>query len=117
MVLDSGAYPTLFVEDSGLGWSINLAAGFADPDVAAGGLDSLVFSEISNSGDAIYTPALQPSGMVNFTQNAEANGNQTIVYRAVDLAGATGTITLNIVVDAVNDPPVVCGHNQRPGNE
>ncbi len=45
-------------------------------------------------------------GTITYTPSQDFNGTDSLVYRAVDSSGTATTATLDITVQAVNDPPV-----------
>jgi VCBS repeat-containing protein len=58
-------------------------------------------------GPAHGTLTLNPDGTYTYTPNADYNGSDSFTYRAVDkLGGVSGTATVSITVNSVNDPPV-----------
>lgn len=68
--------------------------------------DSVVFTKISGT-DAAGTSSISAGGTLTYTPNANANGTETIVYRATSTQGDQlfdeGTITINVT--PVNDAP------------
>jgi large repetitive protein len=52
------------------------------------------------------TVVINPDGTITFTPAPNFNGPTTITYTISDGMGGTSTATVNIIVDAVNDPPV-----------
>ena len=52
------------------------------------------------------TVVINSDGTITFSPAANFNGPTTITYTISDGNGGTSTATVNIIVDAVNDPPV-----------
>ncbi len=62
----------------------------------------------SASLPSVATATVDPStGWVDLQSIADANGTQTIVFRATDNLGLSDTLTFNLTVDPENDAPTV----------
>lgn len=87
--------------------STDLLSVFSDADVATNG-DSLTFSIESSPGDPVDAVSIVGSNLV-ITYVPELNGTETVDVRATDLAGNWAQLTVGIVVNSVNDVPVIVG--------
>lgn len=84
--------------------SVTLAApGILENDIDGDGdsLTAVLVSDVSNG-----TLALQASGALTYTPNANFNGADSFTYRASDGTADSGLATVTISVDAVNDAPI-----------
>ena len=79
------------------------APGVLSNDTDADG-DSLTASVVS--GPSNGTLVLNGDGSFTYTPNADFNGSDSFVYEADDGNGGTDTATVEITVNALNDPPV-----------
>lgn len=113
-----GAGPTVS-EDAGVqtivGWAQGISPGATDE---TGQLLTFQVTGNSNPGLFASAPAVGPNGTLRFTSAAQANGRATITLRLVDNGGtanggsdSSAAQTFDIIVSAVNDPPV----NSVPG--
>ncbi len=71
-----------------------------DPDIGDTFSYSLTTSPLNG------TASVNVTGLVSYTPNVNFNGADSITIRVTDAAGATATVTINISVNAVNQPPV-----------
>jgi large repetitive protein len=63
---------------------------------------------VSNVGAATKgTTEITPDGKVRYTPNADANGTDSFTYTVSDGQNATGTATVNVTINSVNDAPVL----------
>lgn len=72
----------------------------------------LEFQLLGNSNEALFShaPHVSPSGELTYDAAHDAFGSATIQVRAVDAAGNLSNIeSFQIIVDPVNDPPVIGG--------
>jgi VCBS repeat-containing protein len=85
--------------------TLNLAAaaGVLDNDTDANG-DGLTAAGLTTTSNG--TLALNGNGSFTYTPNADFNGTDSFTYRANDGSLNSGTATVTITVNAVNDPPV-----------
>ncbi|EAQ98956.2 retention module-containing protein [Congregibacter litoralis] len=78
----------------------NLLANDSDPDA-----DDLTITSVGSPING--TVVLNGDGTVTFTPDADYNGSASFEYTISDGEGGTDTATVNLTVNAVNDPPVV----------
>ena len=79
---------------------------FFDPDIGNG--DVLTYALQAGSGDAIITNlAVSPAGTITYELLPDKAGTFTAQIKVEDQLGVTASADLNIIVSAVNDPPVV----------
>jgi len=52
------------------------------------------------------TASVDAAGLATYTPNANFNGTDSFTVAVTDAAGATGNVTINVTVNAVNDAPV-----------
>jgi VCBS repeat-containing protein len=57
-------------------------------------------------GPSHGSTSVNPDGSIDYTPNADFFGSDSFTYQVCDFAGACDTATVDITVDAVNDPPV-----------
>jgi hypothetical protein len=100
-------------EDSGLysaTWATAISAG---PPNESG--QTLTFV-VNNSNNALFSvqPSISSTGVLTFSPASNASGSATVTVYLMDNGGTanggvnvSGTVTFNITVNAVNDPPVV----------
>ena len=81
-----------------------------DTDVDAGDTKTLVSVQAAQHG----TVALNSSGNVVFTADANYSGVASFTYTMKDTAGATSTATVTVNVAAVNDAPVATAVTLAP---
>ncbi len=87
--------------------STSLLSVFDDPDIATNG-DSLTLSVESSPGDPVDAASIVGSNLV-ISYVPELNGTETVDVRATDAAGNWAQITVGIIVNPVNDAPVIVG--------
>ena len=81
---------------------------FDDPDIATG--DLLSYSAYS-AGDGLITVLLDADSVyVDFLP--DSNGVDTLFITALDLGGLTGTDTIPVTVNSVNDVPIILGSTE-----
>lgn len=56
-------------------------------------------------------------GTVTYTPNLNFNGGDTFTYTIVDVAGNSATATVNVTVNAVNDPPSAVNDTATTGED
>ena len=97
------------LEDAGAqtvpSWATSISAGPADEAV-----QTLSFNITGNTNPSLFSaaPAITPTGTLNYTPAANANGSATITVVLMDNGGGTNTSasqTFVIAVTAVNDAP------------
>jgi len=81
-----------------------------DPDV--GDTQAYAVTTAATNGSA----SVDASGLASYAPNANFNGADSFVVTVTDAAGATGTVTINATVNAVNDPPVITLTGTTPLN-
>ena len=67
-----------------------------------------------NTGPSSGTVTLNGDGSFIYTPNANFNGSDSFTYDASDDNGGTATATVNLTVNAVNDPPQAFGLLEPP---
>ncbi|PJA25353.1 MAG: hypothetical protein COX57_03795 [Alphaproteobacteria bacterium CG_4_10_14_0_2_um_filter_63_37] len=72
----------------------------SDPDV--GDVHTFAITTPPTHGQA----AVDASGLVSYSPEANYNGSDTLNITVTDSAGATGTVSIAVTVIPVNDPPV-----------
>jgi len=70
-----------------------------DPDV--GDTHTYAVTTVSVHG----TASVDAAGLATYTPNPNFNGVDNFTVRVTDAAGATGTVTINVAVNPVNDAP------------
>ncbi len=72
-----------------------------DTDLDGDSLTVLLDTDVSNG-----TLTLSPDGSFTYIPSADFNGSDSFTYVANDGTVSSGTVTVDITVNAVNDPPV-----------
>ncbi|MCZ6617137.1 MAG: tandem-95 repeat protein, partial [Gammaproteobacteria bacterium] len=91
--------------DEDTGSSTSLAGVFTDVDIATNG-DVLTLTVTSFTGSVIGTATMAGSTL-NVTLLPDQNGSATVTVLATDSEGLFVDTTVNVMVDSVNDAPVV----------
>jgi regulation of enolase protein 1 (concanavalin A-like superfamily) len=84
---------------------INLAAAFADLDIAPRG-DNLTYTVTANSNATLVGTAINAS-QLTLTYAANRSGTAALTVRATDAAGLWIEDSFNLTVTAANDPPTL----------
>ncbi|MBK9121838.1 MAG: tandem-95 repeat protein [Chloroflexi bacterium] len=74
-------------------------------------VDGNPLTAILSTGPAHGSLTLNPNGSFTYTPNADYNGSDSFSYRANDGVLNSNVATVNITVNAVNDPPVAVNNS------
>ncbi|MBN2534616.1 MAG: tandem-95 repeat protein, partial [Spirochaetales bacterium] len=72
---------------------------------------------IASAGNPANGTAAINAGRIVYTPDANYNGSDSFTYTVSDGKGGTDTATVNITIDAVNDPPVAGDDNVETGED
>ena len=105
-VLPNGILSSSVNEDAGQ-TSVDVVAGFTDPDLISG--DTLRYVLVGNSNPSLFASiALDANtGQLLYRPGSDLSGTALVTVRATDSTGNTATNVVTISVTAVNDAPTI----------
>lgn len=99
-------YSTVTVNEDAPNSSINLYGGFTDSEQNP---SELVYEIVSNTNAGLFSAVTISLPNLVLDYAPDANGQAVITIRATDSGGLSAQTTLNVKVNAVNDPPTTSG--------